>query len=146
MLQKGGRRTFITGQQGLKMERLVKYASQCPQQQEFINTHEKKNYLKYRIAWYYQVWQVVKPLAKLDLFHVYKARVTFTCLFIYGIVWLFTQGWFHKISGPARGGNINQTLSFLQLAPPCLQLEDQYCGDLLFADSSCENVWCESDG
>ena len=47
----------------------------------------------------------------------------------------------------ARAGeNINQTLSFLQLAPLCLQLEDQYYEDLLFADSSFESVWCESDG
>ena len=30
------------------------------------------------------------------------------------------------------GGNINQTLSILQLAPSCLQLEDQYYEDLLF--------------
>ena len=44
------------------------------------------------------------------------------------------------------GGNINQTLSILQLAPSCLQLEDQYYEDLLFDDSSFENVWCESDG
>ena len=44
------------------------------------------------------------------------------------------------------GGNINQTLSILQLAPSCLQLEDQYYEDLPFADSSFESVWRESDG
>ena len=51
-----------------------------------------------------------------------------------------------KYLGQPGGGDINQTLSFLQLAPSCLQLEDQYYENLLFADSSFEGVWCESDG
>ena len=44
--------------------------------------------------------------------------MTFTCLFIYGIVWLFTQGWFHKISGPARGGEYQSNIELFTTGTP----------------------------